>query len=80
MAEYESDRGTMPLRMLGRLRKQGDGDTGIAFEYAIHDAVRNRNAVVQERVADGLTKCRITKGDPQSILFGDREAGVPAAD
>ncbi len=75
MDEYEADRGTMPLRMLGRLRKQGDGDTGIAFEYAIHDAVRNRNPVVQDRVADALTQCRITRGDPASILFAIEKQG-----
>lgn len=75
MAEYGSDRGTMPLKMLGRLRKQGDGDTGIAFEYAIHNAVRGKHAIVQERVADALTRCRITKGDPASILFAIEKQG-----
>jgi hypothetical protein len=72
--EYD-DRGQMPLRMLGRLRKQGDGDTGIAFEYAIHDAVRSRNAIVQDRVSDALARCRITKGDPASILFAIEKQG-----
>lgn len=74
MTEYE-DRGTMPLRMLGRLRKQGDGDTGIAFEYAIHDAVRAGNAAVKERVAEALNQCRITRGDPASILFAIEKQG-----
>ena len=74
MLEFE-DRGVMPLKLLGRLRKQGDGDTGIAFEYAIHDAVRTGNDVVKERVADALTRCRITEGDPSSILFAIEKQG-----
>lgn len=75
MAEYEGDRGQMPLKLLGRLRKRGDGDTGIAFEYAIHDAVRGGNAIVKERVADALGQCRITRGDPASILFAIEKQG-----
>jgi hypothetical protein len=50
--------------MLGRLRAEGDGDTGIAFEYAIHDAVRTENALVQERVASALGLCRIREATP----------------
>jgi len=30
------------LKMLPRLRRPGDGDTGICFEYAVHDAVTPR--------------------------------------
>jgi len=74
MADFE-DRGGLPLYLLGRRRKQGDGDTGIAFEYAIHDAVSTGNEVVRERVADALGKCRITKGDPASILFAIEKQG-----
>jgi hypothetical protein len=63
------ERGRLPLRMLGRLRKRGDGDCGIAFEYAVHDAVISAEPVVVERVADALNKCRIVRGNPASILF-----------
>jgi hypothetical protein len=31
----EMSREDLPLKMLGRLRKEGDGDTGVAFEYAV---------------------------------------------
>jgi hypothetical protein len=62
--------------MLGRLRKEGDGDMGIAFEYAIHDAVLGHNAVVSERVTDALKLCRITRGDPASILFAIEKQGA----
>jgi hypothetical protein len=62
--------------MLGRLRKQGDGDCGIAFEYAIHEAVLSRTPVVAERISDALGRCRITQGDPSSILFAIEKSGA----
>jgi hypothetical protein len=77
-AEYLAawdDRTTIPLKMLGRLRKASDGDVGIAFEYAIHDAVANGHPVVSERVAEALRQCRITRGDPASILFAIEKQG-----
>jgi hypothetical protein len=70
------ERDQLPLRMLGRLRKRGDGDCGIAFEYAVHDAVLSGDPVVLERVADALNKCRIVRGDPASILFAIEKAGA----
>ena len=70
------ERGRLPLRMLGRLRKRGDGDCGIAFEYAVHDAVISAEPVVVERVADALNKCRIVRGDPASILFAIEKTGA----
>jgi hypothetical protein len=65
----------LPLKMVGRLRKEGDGDTGIAFEYAVHDAIARGEAVVTERIADALRLCRIA-GDPASILFAVEKAGA----
>ncbi|HEV2372226.1 MAG TPA: hypothetical protein VGS19_08660 [Streptosporangiaceae bacterium] len=70
------EREQLPLRMLGRLRKRGDGDCGIAFEYAVHDAVISAEPVVLERVADALIKCRIVRGDPASILFAIEKTGA----
>lgn len=66
----------LPLHMLGRLRKQGDGDCGIAFEYVVHDAVQSGEAVSTERIADALKRCNITRGDPASILFAIEKAGA----
>lgn len=74
LASYP-DRRNVPLKMLGKLRSRGDGDTGIAFEYAIHDAIRSEVPAVQERVADALTRCRIKDGDPRSILFAIEKQG-----
>jgi hypothetical protein len=65
----------IPLKMLGRLRKVGEGDCGIAFEYAIHHAVMSREPGIIERVADALAKLRI-HGDPVSILFAIEKSGA----
>jgi hypothetical protein len=72
---YEGDRSVVPLKMLGRLRKEGDGDIGIAFEYAIHEAVQSGNAIVVERVTEALKSCNIRRGDPASILFAIEKQG-----
>jgi hypothetical protein len=65
----------LPLKLLGRLRKQGDGDTGVAFEYAVHDAVARHDPAVTQRIEDALRLCRIG-GDPASILFAVEKAGA----
>src|SRR5215471_9055066 len=70
------ERDKLPLKMLGRLRKEGDGDCGIAFDYAVHDAVKSREPVVAERVADALGKCGVSGGDPSSILFAIEKSGA----
>ncbi len=63
------------LKMLPRLRRPGDGDTGICFEYAAHDAVRRGEQAVTERVNDALAMCKVPGNDVQSILFGAEKAG-----
>jgi len=69
-------RESVPLKLLGRLRKRGDGDCGIAFEYAVHEAIGRQEAVITERVADALRQCNIRQGDPASILFAIEKAGA----
>lgn len=64
------------LRQLPRVRRQGDGDCGICFEYAVHDALGRREPAVTERVADALKLCRISDGDVGSILFGAEKSGA----
>ena len=59
----------VPLQMLGRLRRDNDGDCGVAFEFAIHDAITNRDATVCERVASALKLCKIRVDDPASIFY-----------
>lgn len=73
--KYDGDRTAVPLKMVGKLRSEGDGDVGVAFEYAIHDAVLSGVDVVVERIADALKECRIREGDPASILFAREKQG-----
>lgn len=63
------------LKMLPRLRRPGDGDTGICFEYAVHDAVRRGDEAVAERIGDALSLCKVPGDDVSSILFGAEKAG-----
>jgi hypothetical protein len=74
-AAENKTRGTIPLHLLSRIHRNGDGDIGIAFEYAIHDAVVKRNPAVMERVSDALKLCRIRRGQAESIFFALEKGG-----
>ena len=63
------------LADLGRVRKQSDGELGVAFEYAVHDAVLRKEPAVSERVSTALKKVRITADSPSSILFAIEKSG-----
>lgn len=66
----------LKLRSLPRARRAGDGDVGICFEYAVHDAIRSRNPMIIERVCDALTQhCRVPGVKIESILFGAEKTG-----
>ena len=64
------------LRMLPRLYRPGDGDVGICFEYAVHEAMNNNDPMVIERINDAIKLCNIKSGDPKSILFGIEKSGA----
>ncbi len=67
----------MKLKMLPRLYRPGDGDCGICFEYAVHDALMRGDSMVVDRVDDVLsTHCRIIGQEIGSILFAVEKAGV----
>lgn len=70
----DEQREVLPLKLLGRLRKESDGDAGVAFEYAVHDAVTRGEPAVLERIVDALRVCKID-GDPASILAAFEKAG-----
>jgi len=72
---YDRDQSAVPLKMLGRLRKESDGDIGVAFEWAIHEAVQIADPVILERVTDALKLCNIKRGVPESILFAIEKQG-----
>ena len=56
-------RENMRLGDLGRVRKANDGDLGVAFEYAVHEAIVNHNPIVMERIGSALRRCRIERGN-----------------
>lgn len=64
------------LFMLARLRKPHDGDVGICFEYAVHDALNRKNPIVLDRVASALAMCKISSDNITSILFGAEKSGA----
>ena len=63
------------LKMLPRLYRPGDGDVGICFEYAVHDAMNSNDSRVLNRINDAVKLCKIRSGDPRSILFGLEKSG-----
>jgi hypothetical protein len=63
------------LELLARLYRPGDGDCGICFEYAVHDAMNRGDAAVRERVVDALKVCNVRGNHTASILFGAEKAG-----
>jgi hypothetical protein len=64
------------LFMLPRLRRESDGDCGVCFEYAVHDAMLNGDARVVERIVDAAGKCNLHGQSPASILFGIEKTGA----
>lgn len=63
------------LEMLARLYVPGDGDCGICFEYAVHDAMSRGEGHVMERVEEALKLCNVPGSELGSILFGAEKAG-----
>lgn len=64
------------LELFTRLYEPGDGDCGICFEYAVHDAIINKNPDVLNRIDSALSKyCKIKGDTPSSILFGAEKSG-----
>jgi hypothetical protein len=68
-------RDEVKLFMLPRLYRPGDGDCGICFEYAVHDAMRRGDPGILERVDSALGLCNIPGSDLSSILFGAEKTG-----
>lgn len=65
------------LFMLPRLYRPGDGDCGICFEYAVHDAIRRGDQLITEKVNDSMRRyCRVPGQETSSILFGAEKSGA----
>lgn len=77
IAEQAGGYQNLTLEMLLRLHNPGDGDCGICFEYAVHDAMNREDGVVVDRVSEAVSKhCRVKGKDPASILFGAEKTGT----
>jgi len=66
------------LADLAREVREGNGDVGICFEYAVHEAIANHDVLIHPLASDVLeTFCGITDGC-DSILFGpEKEGRIP---
>ena len=68
--------GKISLADLAREYREGPGDCGICFEYAVHDAIRNEDRQVHSLVSEVLEEfCGIREG-ANSILFGAEKNGA----
>lgn len=75
VVEQAGGRDGVALEMLARLYVPGDGDCGICFEYAVHDAMSRGEQHVMERVEEALKLCNVPGSELRSILFGAEKAG-----
>jgi len=64
------------IKMLPRLYRAGDGDCGICFEYAVHEAMNRGDGRVLERIRDAATLCNVPGNEIKSILFGVEKSGA----
>lgn len=64
------------LMMLPRLYRPGDGDCGLCFEYAVHDALNRHDPKVEERLLDAMRLCNVPGQSCASILFGAEKTGA----
>jgi hypothetical protein len=64
------------LADLAREYREGSGDCGICFEYAVHDAIRSKDTQIEPLVSTVLEDfCGIREG-ADSILFGAEKSGA----
>jgi len=65
------------LKMLARAYRPGDGDCGLCFEWAVHDAMNRKDALIMDRIAEAIKRyCKVPGEDPASILFGAEKSGA----
>src|SRR5262249_16120353 len=76
VAAQAGARETIPIALLSRLYRAGDGDCGICFEYAVHEAISRGDNRVLERITRAAELCRLDGDHPKSILFGLEKTGT----
>lgn len=63
------------LADLAREYREGSGDAGICFEYAVHDAIARRDPLIWPLASEVLERyCGIREGS-ESLLFGPEKDG-----
>lgn len=67
---------TITLEQFARVYVENPGDYGICFEYAVHQAIRERDAAVHPLVSSVLEDFCSIRGDAESILFGAEKNGA----
>ncbi|MDX2620153.1 hypothetical protein ABZ501_27135 [Streptomyces sp. NPDC019922] len=66
------------LHDLAREFREGDGDAGICFELAVHEAIGNRNNLIWQLASEVLHGFCGIPGGASSILFGpEKEGRIP---
>ncbi len=63
------------LADLGREYREGSGDCGICFEYAVHDALQAKDPNIYNRISTILNDFIGIKAGAESILFGAEKTG-----
>lgn len=64
------------LRDLAREFREGHGDAGICFEYAVHEAIAANSPLIHPLASEVLADLCKIKGGADSILFGPEKEGV----
>lgn len=67
---------SVKVKMLPRLYRPGDGDIGICFEWAVHDAIKRQEPLIMDRLETASRKCKLRGTSFASLLFGAEKAGV----
>lgn len=63
------------LADLAREYREGSGDAGICFEYAIHDAIARQEPLIYPLASEVLERFCGIRGGSDSILFGPEKDG-----
>ena len=64
------------LHDLAREFREGHGDAGICFEYAVHDAIARQSPLIWPVASEVLEDLCGIRGGAASILFGPEKEGV----
>jgi hypothetical protein len=75
VVQQAGGRENITLSLMSRLYRAGDGDCGICFEYAVHEAMNRNDGRVLSRINDAINLCNIQGDAPKSILFGLEKSG-----